>query len=142
MSIKDSIIDQFRQVHMLMERTAYADSSSAAYRGQGRILSLLMSEPEVSQKDLAGRLDISRQGLAELLGKLEKNGYIERYPSENDKRMLMVKLTEDGKTAAEVSALSVSSLTDLLNTLNEKDQIYLSSILSKIIRDNDRYNDR
>lgn len=67
-------------------------------RGQGRVLALLKIQPEISTKDLAYLLGIRQQSLNELLSKLEKGGYVERRPSEADKRIMIVHLTAKGES--------------------------------------------
>ena len=81
------------QMFCQAESGPFADTS----RGQGRILAMLKIQPEIATKELAYLLGIRQQSLNELLNKLEKNGYIERKPSENDKRVMIVHLTEKGK---------------------------------------------
>ena len=68
-------------------------------RGQGRVLAMLRIQPEISSKDLAYLLGIRQQSLNELLNKLEKKGYVTRVPSETDRRVMLVRLTEQGKQA-------------------------------------------
>ena len=43
------------------------------------------------------------QSLGELLSKLEKNGYILRTPSETDRRVMNIKLTDEGIKATETT---------------------------------------
>ena len=71
-----------------------------ASRGQGRVLKALKLVPEITQKDLMELLDMRQQSLAELLGKLEVSGLIEREPSKTDRRKQVVRLTEAGRQAA------------------------------------------
>lgn len=71
---------------------------ASRHRGQGRILSLLKIKPEMSQKELASILDIRPQSLAELLAKLEKAGYVTRTPSEADRRVMEIRLTDEGRS--------------------------------------------
>ena len=71
---------------------------ASTHRGQGRILSLLKIKPEMSQKELASILDIRPQSLAELLAKLEKAGYVTRTPSETDRRVMEIRLTDEGRS--------------------------------------------
>lgn len=73
----------------------FADTS----RGQGRILAMLKIQPEIATKDLAYLLGIRQQSLNELLNKLEKGGYVARRPSEADRRVMLVCLTEKGRQA-------------------------------------------
>ncbi|MFP3153904.1 MarR family transcriptional regulator [Lachnospiraceae bacterium ZAX-1] len=67
-------------------------------RGQGRILAILKMQDGISTKDLSYLLGIRVSSLNELLAKMEKSGYITREPSEADKRVMLVKLTEKGKS--------------------------------------------
>ena len=86
-----------RQMFSQAESGPFADST----RGQGRILAMLKIQPEIATKDLAYLLGIRQQSLNELLNKLEKNSYVERRPSEKDRRVMVVHLTEKGKAAKE-----------------------------------------
>ncbi|MBU5480704.1 MarR family winged helix-turn-helix transcriptional regulator [Blautia sp. MSJ-19] len=81
------------QMFCQAESGPFADTT----RGQGRILAMLKIQPEIATKELAYLLGIRQQSLNELLNKLEKNGYVQRKPSENDKRVMIVHLTEKGK---------------------------------------------
>ena len=78
MEIADQIIEQLRQLQVMMQRIAFHCTGSTPYRGRGRILSLLRETPVTSQKELANQLDISKQALAELLLKMERAGLITR----------------------------------------------------------------
>jgi DNA-binding MarR family transcriptional regulator len=66
-------------------------------RGRGRILALLQLKDGIATKDMAQILGIRVSSLNETLGKLERDGYIERTPSEEDKRIMLVTLTEKGR---------------------------------------------
>ena len=68
------------------------------WQGQGRILSALRRMQSITQKELCYILDLRPQSLGELLQKLEANGYIVRYRSREDKRAMVVELTEKGET--------------------------------------------
>lgn len=100
-------------------------------RGQGRILMLLKMRPEISQKDLSFLLDMRPQSLGEVLSKLEKNGYITRSQSETDKRVMDIKLTEEGAKAA-ASQIDDQGF-NLFNCLSENEQNTLSGYLDRII---------
>ena len=68
------------------------------WQGQGRILKALHKMHSVTQKELGYILDLRPQSLGELLQKLEMNGYIIRYRSKEDKRAMIVELTDKGET--------------------------------------------
>ena len=68
------------------------------WQGQGRILTALRRMHNISQKELGFILGIRPQSLGELLQKLEANEYIRRYQAKDDKRALIVELTEKGES--------------------------------------------
>ena len=70
-------------------------------RGRGRILALLKLKDGVATKDMAQILGIRVSSLNETLAKLEKDGLVERTPSEEDKRVMLVSLTETGRAQAQ-----------------------------------------
>lgn len=99
------------------------------HRGQGRVLALLRMRPEISQKELSYLLDIRPQSLGELLAKLERNGFIERAPSETDRRVMNIRLTEEGEKAAEQPREGDA----LFKSLNAEEQELLGQYLDRII---------
>lgn len=68
-------------------------------QGQGRVLAMLQAKPETTQKELCFLLGMRQQSLSELLSKLEEKGFVERQKSEEDGRVTLVKLTDEGKAA-------------------------------------------
>ncbi|MDR2895229.1 MAG: MarR family winged helix-turn-helix transcriptional regulator [Propionibacteriaceae bacterium] len=67
------------------------------HQGQGRILALLKMKDEMPQPELTFLSGLTRQALAELLAKLERQGLIERSPSPTDRRVMVVRLTDAGR---------------------------------------------
>lgn len=101
-------------------------------KGQGRVLAILKMQQEISQKELSYLLDMRPQSLGELLSKLEKNGYILRTPSETDRRVMNIKLTNEGIKATE-STEPEFSFDKLFECLSEEEQKNLSDYLDRII---------
>lgn len=66
-------------------------------RGRGRILALLKLRDGVPTRGMAQVLGIRVSSLNEALAKMEKDGLVERIPSDDDKRVMLVKLTEAGR---------------------------------------------
>jgi len=67
------------------------DEISAA---QGRVMFPLWREDNLSFQELKKQAMLSKATLSYMLDKLEKAGYIERIRSEEDKRVINIKLTE------------------------------------------------
>ncbi len=112
----------------MMTRSArgpFADTT----RGQGRVLAMLKIQPDISTKDLSYLLGIRITSLNELLNKLEKSGYITRVPSEADKRVMIIHLTEKGKNAQQTEP----DRGDIFTCLTEEEQKTFAGYLDRMI---------
>jgi len=99
-------------------------------RGQGRILAVLKLRDGISTKDLSYLLGVRVSSLNELLLKLEKSGHIKREPSEDDKRVMLVRLTEKGKSVEEPD---VSDINDIFACLSDEEQEAFGAYLDRVI---------
>ena len=102
-------------------------------RGQGRVLSILNLKPVISQRELTYLLDMSKQSLAELLSKLEKAGLIERTPSDDDRRVTMVRLTAAGQAAGQFDDAAPTYADEVLSVLDSDELATLSGYLARLI---------
>ena len=133
----NDLLEKLHRVESLMHR--YQAFSMRAYgpqgtphRGQGRVLALLKLQPEISQKDLAYLLGMRQQSVSELLAKLGQKGYITRTPSPDDRRTTIVKLTEEGKAAAEQTGQSGPGMEKIFASLSDEEQANLSDYLDRL----------
>lgn len=134
MDIKLQVIGQLRRLQAVMQRTAFNNvPTHSPYRGQGMVLSILNNQMEISRKDLGERVDISRQALTELLQKMEKNGLIVRKPGLKDRRVVMIRLTKEGRIAAMESDIRNTELPHLLDCLDEERLAMFSECLDDIL---------
>ncbi|MGO8693405.1 MAG: MarR family winged helix-turn-helix transcriptional regulator [Rectinemataceae bacterium] len=124
---KHDLLEQlFHLAGLLRRRTMQMHGErgplSSRHQGQGRVLALLKLKPEVSQKELSTILDIRSQSLGELLAKLERQGYVTRTPSEEDRRGMNISLTEAGKIESEKQdeKADFDSFFDCLETEEQK----------------------
>lgn len=133
--IKETVNEQLQQLQMLMHRSSFSGfhGEHNPHRGQGRVLALLKLKPETSQKELTYLLGLSKQAVAELIAKLERSGYITREPSEEDKRMMIIKLTEEGRKAADDVHSSSAETSQILDCLSDDELATFSDYLGRII---------
>ena len=103
------------------------------YRGQGRVLSILKMQSEISQKELLYLLDMSKQALGELLNKLERSGYITRTISKEDRRAVNIKLTPEGMAVAGDIDSEQSDAGNLFDCLNDEEQEKFSGYLERLV---------
>jgi DNA-binding MarR family transcriptional regulator len=138
MTLTEEVSEQLRQLQMLMHRAVMQKFAQSGgfhnpHRGQGRVLAALKIKPEISQKELTYLLNMSRQSLAELLAKLEKNGYITREPSKTDRRVSTIKLTEEGAKAAENLKDNTTDMEILLDSFSEEELETFHDLLGRLI---------
>lgn len=69
--------------------------------GQRRLLRLIAEKKVVSQKELVETIGVRPQSIGESLTKLEHHGWITRRQDENDKRAVIVEITDKGSQKAE-----------------------------------------
>ena len=67
-------------------------------RSDGVVFRILNVRP-CTVSELAGLLDISKQGMAQIVGDLESRGYVHRTPDPSDRRAKHVRLTDRGRAA-------------------------------------------
>ncbi len=99
---------------------------------QLRILQILGEEEIIPQRELQEILDVQPGSLSELLLKLENKGFIERIRSEEDKRKVYVRITEEGKEHAEDMHAQFDQ-EDSFAVLSEEEQETLRSLLKKLL---------
>lgn len=132
------LMEKYFYVVSLLHRYRQTDkrkSGPAAdpHRGQGRVLSLLKLQPQMTQRDMAYLLGMRGQSLGELLGKLERSEYITRTPAEQDRRLLIVQLTDKGKAAAEAMEAQERAVQGPFGMLTEEERAQLMALLDKLI---------
>ncbi|MCL2164024.1 MAG: MarR family transcriptional regulator [Oscillospiraceae bacterium] len=116
-----------QQIRGWAENGPLADTT----RGQGRILALLKMRDGISTRDLSYLLGVRISSLNELLSKLERAGYVTREPSEQDKRVMLVKLTEKGRNEQQPDPVDYG---DVFSCLSDDDQKKLGEYLDQIIK--------
>ena len=144
--VKRQVTEQLLHLQMLLHRMAFCGYISSSgtirsnpYRGQGKVLALLKTRPEIKQKELSELLDMSKQSLAELLAKLEKKEYIARGPSPDDKRSITVRLLDKGRKAAEDMDVGGTEALQVLDCLNGEELARFGEYLDRVIKGCEAY---
>jgi len=69
--------------------------------GQGRILYVLWQNDEIPINELAKQTALGKSTLTTMLNRLEAEEHLMRVPSQDDRRMILIKLTEKNKALHE-----------------------------------------
>ncbi len=99
-------------------------------RGRGRIIAMLKIKDGLSAKELAQVLGIRVSSLNETLAKMEKDGLIERKPSDADKRVVLIYLTEAGCNIE----IEQRDEVDMLDGFSDDELTQLSDYISRMLK--------
>lgn len=121
-----ALLQQFRRCAHLMRHTS-------SHGGGTRILIKLLMDGPVTQRALADLLERTPATLSQQLEPLERDGLVERAPLESDRRILVVRLTEAGVTAAQEARQRNQRVADeLFGPLDDADRRDLLRILGTL----------
>lgn len=86
------------------------------------ILNALAGGKDLSMSDLSEILHVTKPNITVLIDKLVKQGYVERVSRGNDRRVILVRLTDEGeKFVRKSSEELIQSSAQLLDYLDEED---------------------
>jgi len=105
------------------------------YPGQGRILTLLLENGTMTQRELITITGRRSATLSEQLENMEQAGYITRKRNEQDKRNVDVTLTQIGIVAAEDAVKCREALShDLFDQFSEEEKKQFDLFLEKMVQ--------
>ncbi len=100
------------------------------YMGQPRVLFALKENPGISQQKLSDILDTSKEATSVSIRRLEKSGFIERQECKKDRRINLLKLSEQGYEVVVELRLNFDQINTLMFTdLNDKEVLELKRLL-------------
>ena len=103
-------------------------------RGQHRILKILWVEGKLPQRELQERLGIRAGSLSEILSKLEEGNLILRSKDKDDKRAVILELTQEGQRQLEANREKLREEEQVLfSVLTEAEKEELNRTLIKIL---------
>ena len=84
--------------------------------------------------EIAKALRLSKPSVTAIVDKLESNGYIEKFQSDEDRRSFHVHLSTKGKNLVKMHGETHNKIVDMLqNNLDSKDLKNLVTILNKVV---------
>ncbi|MDD6683040.1 MAG: MarR family transcriptional regulator [Clostridiales bacterium] len=90
------------------------------------------SEKKINVKALGEKLFLDSGTLTPVLKSLESKGYVKRYRSREDERVLMVEITREGEALKE-KAVDVPAQMENCVNLNSEDAMQLYTLLYKLL---------
>jgi len=101
--------------------------------GRGRIMGTLRDHGPMSQSRLAELLEIRPQSLSELIVRMEEDGLVSRAQSGEDRRQLIVSLTEAGsRRVSDFREAHRRHASQFLSPLTDEEKTTLCALLKKL----------
>lgn len=136
----DAIMRELAHMNQVLTRRARTVTGG---RGATFVLAILAGHEEamaegfasrnLSQVEIAEAVGMRPQSLGPLIAQLEREGCIERFTCEDDRRAQLVALTERGcDRAQDARAGQRAFATDMLSALDEEERVQLSAIVQKL----------
>lgn len=103
---------------------------------QSRVLNILAHHETITQCQLQELMGIRQSSMSELVQKLEEQSLIARVRSDDDRRQILITLTDAGREALRVNDEKQSAhAQELLSPLTEEEREQLSFLLGKLLSD-------
>jgi len=80
---------------------------------QGRILFVLWQKDVISIQELAKKTSLGKSTLTSMLDRLEQAGFVKRVPSKEDRRAILIKLTEKDRECRDLYTKITKEKTEL-----------------------------
>jgi DNA-binding MarR family transcriptional regulator len=116
----------------------FGDAATAAgvpHAGSLKALAGLDAERPQSMRALATTMGCDASYVTSLVDTLERLGYVERRPCPGDRRVKLVQVTEEGRSAQERAAAVITAPPDVLSRLDEAELRQLTALLAKLLAD-------
>ena len=128
-------------LHLMRTSTELTEAFGALHashnisHGRFIVLMLLNRDPEtpVNPGDLADRADVTRATMTGLIDRLERDGFIRREPTPDDRRMMLVRMTAKGRNYFErILPDYFRRVATVMRRLTEAERKALVALLGKI----------
>lgn len=108
---------------------------------QGRILFALWENDDMPITELSKKTQLEKSTLTTMLDRLEKDGFIQRIASKDDRRKIIIKRTDKDKSFQKIYYKVSDEMSDLFyNGFAEKEITIFENFLDKILNNLETYN--
>ena len=99
---------------------------------QGLVLMALLLEDRITSRQLGELVDLDSATITGILDRLEGLEFIQRKPNPNDRRAILIELTDKGReTARELEAIIPQANQEFLEGFSAEEQMMLKGLLNR-----------
>ena len=100
---------------------------------QGAVMAVVVKDPNATQSDIAQALDLSEPAVTQMIGRLQRDGLIDRQRDQTDRRRWQLRLTELGQERVRQANTAFQSINAILDdVLDEAGVKSLSTQLNEV----------
>ncbi len=125
---------EFLKIGYVMSRSQSQRKINEMAQGELYVLNFLFNKGETAlPSEISDEMKVSTARMATILGSLEKRNYIERTIDKNDRRKVIVSITEEGSNFVQQNQkIILDRVENLFKELGEKDSLEYVRITKKI----------
>lgn len=98
-----------------------------------KVIFYLIYSKNASVSEIAKDLSISKSNMTPIIDKLIKEGFVERLPDPNDRRIIRIGITEKGyKFSTEQKELAKKNLREKISSLSSEDLVQIQNLTKKL----------
>lgn len=127
----NQLSEEKKLVYMLKGCNYFLSHQSGCGQTQDSIIKMLMERGPLNQKAIQESLNITAASASEIITKLESRGLVERTRSKEDRRRVVLSLTEKGRHHIIPQTLEMSHYFD---ALSQEEKVELFALLSKLVK--------
>ncbi|EIT85790.1 MarR family transcriptional regulator [Fictibacillus macauensis ZFHKF-1] len=127
-------VEKLEVAHYILSKSLHpeTDNESDLTRTQYVLMRMLSVRDRWTVTELAEMLEVKPSAVTVAVDRLYKRGYVQRYRSENDRRIVYLELSETGTSILkEAEDKRLRSMENLLSTLSKEELDMLVSIYGK-----------
>lgn len=133
--LNELLVKLFRSINAIEEQAIKAEGFPEVTTNDMHVIEAIGTGEAKNMTSVAKSLAVTTGTLTIAVNSLVKKGFVERSRSEADRRVVLISLTEKGKTAHEQHRKFHEKMIDsIIEELSEEDQVVLQKALSNMNR--------
>ena len=134
-TLNDVLVKLFRNVNVIEERAIRTEEYKDVTTNDMHVIEAIGMEEAKNMTSVARALEVTTGTLTISVNSLVKKGYVDRVRSEEDRRVVLVSLSEKGRRAyLHHQSVHEQMIHSVVEALTEEEQLVLEKALSKLNR--------
>lgn len=121
-------------IKQISEAFGHRLQDSGITRIQWIALYYVKTNKKISQRELSNLMNVQDSSVGRLIDRLERDGLIKRERDSSDRRVIYIKLSDEGdKLISDLIPLGIKFNKDLISGIDEKELIIYEKVLQKML---------